>query len=319
MTKEIGGYFELELLDRGGFPHDDGILLNSGRNALEYVLRALGDIRHIWVPYYTCEVILEPITKLHIPYSFYRIDGRLELEENLKLNDGDCLLFTNYFGLKDAYIEGLAARYGSHLIIDNAQAWYSEPIHGVSTIYSPRKFVGIPDGGIAYCPGEMDDSQFEQDFSFDRCSHLLKRLDMGATDGYVDFKANSHVLCNQPIKRMSKLTKTLLSSIDFKEIKRRRKTTFEQLHEALAPTNSFSIPDTASFACPMVYPYLTEDSSLRGKLIDNKIYVATYWPNVADWTMEGMLERELMEQLIPLPCDQRYATDDIKTILKIIR
>ena len=29
----IGGYFELELLDQGGFPHDDGVLLNSGRNA----------------------------------------------------------------------------------------------------------------------------------------------------------------------------------------------------------------------------------------------------------------------------------------------
>jgi hypothetical protein len=35
--KEIGGYFNLELNSHGGFLHDDGILLNSCRNALELV------------------------------------------------------------------------------------------------------------------------------------------------------------------------------------------------------------------------------------------------------------------------------------------
>ena len=39
----IGGYFELELLNLGGFLHDDGVLLNSGRSALEYVFRAMGE------------------------------------------------------------------------------------------------------------------------------------------------------------------------------------------------------------------------------------------------------------------------------------
>lgn len=34
---EIGGYFNFELRKNGSFPHDNGILLNSGRNALEVI------------------------------------------------------------------------------------------------------------------------------------------------------------------------------------------------------------------------------------------------------------------------------------------
>ena len=41
----IGGYFELADSEVGnGFPHQDGILLNTGRNALEYILRCIGTI-----------------------------------------------------------------------------------------------------------------------------------------------------------------------------------------------------------------------------------------------------------------------------------
>ena len=67
----IGGYFELPDYEEGVFPHQDGILLNTGRNALEYILRSIGDAKRVYLPYYTCEVVLEPLKKLHIPWTFY--------------------------------------------------------------------------------------------------------------------------------------------------------------------------------------------------------------------------------------------------------
>ena len=152
ITEGIGGYFELELPDHGGFLHDNGVLLNSGRNALEYVLMALGDVKHLYIPYYTCDVVLEPIGKLCIPYSYYHINQKLEIESLPSLQSGDYLIYTNYFGIKDEYVKVLAGYYGTSLIVDNAQAWFATPIAGVSTIYSPRKFVGLPDGGIEAQP-----------------------------------------------------------------------------------------------------------------------------------------------------------------------
>lgn len=317
-TEGIGGYFELELPDYGGFPHDDGVLLNSGRNALEYVFFALGDVNHVFIPYYTCDVVLEPIQKLHIVYSFYSIDNNLELKELPTLQKGEYLLYTNYFGIKDEYVRKLAERYGSRLIVDNAQAWFAEPIEGISTIYSPRKFVGLPDGGVAYCSRHIDEDSFEQDVSFARCSHLLKRIDLGPSDGYADFRENSKQLVGQPIKQLSELTKKLLCSVNFKEVRYKRKENFRFLHKNLLTSNLFNIPAEDSFACPMIYPYLTDDIFLRQKLIENKIFVATYWPNVQEWATEDLLERSFMDKLLPIPCDQRYGTDEMKTIISII-
>lgn len=307
----------MELSDRGGFLHDDGALLNTGRNALEYVLQALGNVNHVFVPYYTCDVVLEPLNKLGISYTFYPINQNLELKEWPTLQSGEYLIYNNYFGIKDEYVGKLAHRYGSQLIVDNAQAWFAEPIEGVSTIYSPRKYVGIPDGGVAYCPKRIDERSFEQDSSYERCSHLLKRIDLGPSEGYADFRANSKQLVGQPIKRMSKLTRRMLCSIGFEAIKDKRRKNFWYLHEHLKETNLFVMPSMDSFACPMVYPYLRDDASLKQRLIENKVFVATYWPNVSEWCGCDALEYGLARNMVFLPVDQRYGIDEMKQIINL--
>lgn len=314
----IGGYFELELTNRGGFIHDDGVLLNSGRNALEYVFKALGDVKHLYVPYYTCDVVMEPIEKLNIPYTFYNINHGLELDVLPALNADDYLIYTNYFGIKDEYVKRLADYYGSQLIVDNAQAWFADPIEGVSSIYSPRKYVGVPDGGVAYCPRYLDESTFEQDYSYERCAHLLKRIDLSPSDGYADFKATSKKLAGQPVKRMSKLTKAMLASIDFEQIKTKRIQNYQYLHKHLSETNLLHLPLLDSFACPMVYPYLLSDASLKQKLIENQVFVATYWPNMLEWCKPQDWEYELAETTAFIPIDQRYGIEDMRRIIEVI-
>ena len=311
MNKDIGGYFELELPDFGGFLHNDGVLLNSGRNALEYILLSLPDVRHLWIPYYTCDVVLEPIKKLDISFSFYRIDERLEIQDYLNLQAGDYLLYTNYFGIKDHYVQHLADRYGMQLIVDNAQAWYADPIPGTSTIYSPRKFVGIPDGGIAFCPCGISIDRFEVDQSYGRCSHLLKRIDLDPSAGYPDYRENSRSMINQPIRKMSKFTERMLKAIDFNKLKQIRLANFEFLVSHLESKNLFVVPDSALFQCPMVYPFLSKDSSLRKNLIDNRIYIASYWQDVLKRVSNGEPEYVFSQCLLPIPIDQRYSINDL--------
>ena len=69
---------------------------------------------------------------------------------------------------------------------------------------------------------------------------------------------------------------------------------------------------------PMVYPYMVTKEGLREKLIENKIFVARYWPNVLDWTKKGSVEYLLTEQIQPLPTDQRYGEEDMKYTINII-
>jgi hypothetical protein len=67
----IGGYFGLEI-PQGEEYHKHAIKLNTGRNCLEYILKARG-YKKVYLPYYTCEVVLEPFKKLGVDYEFYHI------------------------------------------------------------------------------------------------------------------------------------------------------------------------------------------------------------------------------------------------------
>ena len=78
----IGGYFSLELPWVEEF-HHDVLRLNTGRNCLEYILRAR-QYRKVYIPYYTCDVVLRPFEKLHIDYEFYHINIHLELAQEIK-------------------------------------------------------------------------------------------------------------------------------------------------------------------------------------------------------------------------------------------
>lgn len=315
--KEIGGYFELELENKDGFIHDDGLLVNTGRNALELILCNLPLDSKVYVPKYTCDVVLEPFIKLGITYILYSINKNLELNKDIWLGDNEYLLYTNYFGIKDSYVRELSKRYGDKLIVDNAQALYAFPTE--KCFYSPRKFVGIPDGGIAYTSRHLSLDRYEQDHSYDRCSHLLKRLDVDAGTGYSDFKENANRLRNQPIKRMSRLTRALLSSIDFAKIRTIRVANFVALHSVLKESNQLEISELGELSCPMVYPFMTDDMTLRQKLIDNKIFVATYWPNVIERYNAGSAEYSLANMILPIPLDQRYSDIDIKKIIALLR
>ena len=317
--KPIGGYFELELPDfRNDFPHALCRALNSGRHALEYILRQMGNsVKTVHLPYYTCDVVLEPLRRLGIAHQFYHIDENLEIADIPRLKEGHYLIANNYFGIKDEYIRYLYDRLGSKLIVDNAQAYFAEERLGMKAFYSPRKFVGIPDGGFAWSPIETE-LEVPHDFSSHRCSHLMKRIDGGASSGYKDFKENSLKLSEEPMKAMSALTYRILGSIDFDEVIYRRRRNFEYLHQALGPTNLLAIPDMRNVACPMVYPYRIHNHTLRDRLISNSVFIAKYWPNVLRWCNDGDLEYDLVNQILPLPIDQRYDTTDMERIVSIM-
>lgn len=60
--KSIEGYFGLELRNIGEY-YSKAIALNTGKNAFEYILKD-PHYKKVYIPSYTCEVMLEPIKKL---------------------------------------------------------------------------------------------------------------------------------------------------------------------------------------------------------------------------------------------------------------
>lgn len=314
INQAIGGYFSLELPYREEY-HKDALKLNIGRNCLEYILRKR-QYHKVYLPYYTCDSVLQPFRKLHIEYEFYKLDSIFEIITEIRLGKQEGILYTNYWGLNDYLVKRYADLYGNRLIIDNTQAFYAKPIQGIDTFYSCRKFFGVADGAYLYTDAETD-TNLPTDESYTRMTHLLKRIDLSPEAGYVDFHQTDTSFDNQEIKKMSRLTERIMQSIDYGRIAQKRRENFAYLHTYLKGTNELALTMDRD-AVPMVYPYLTGNAKLRNKLINNKIYVAKYWSNVAEWCAKDCTEYMLAEKLIPLPIDQRYSTEDMERIVKII-
>jgi len=307
----IGGYFELELRD-GKEYHPDAIHLNTGSNAFEAVLRER-KVAKVFLPYYSCDALLRPLNQLAIKYEFYSIDENLEpIFDYSSINENEAFLAINYFGLKDKLLKKLGDMV-PNLIVDNAQSFFSPPIHGIDTFYSVRKFFGVPDGAYLYTITPLD-NDLETDISFARVDHLLRRIENGPDDGYSYFKENEAKLRHTQVRKMSNLTNRLLMNIDYEEVARRRRDNFQILHDALASYNQFT-PHWDGVQVPMVYPFLSRWSGMREKLIEQKIYIAQYWKNVFEFADASSLEYHLAKDLLPLPIDQRYKSNDMKTII----
>lgn len=321
MKETIGGYFEWEFppVKNHGL-HDSEILLNSCRHSLEYILRGLNGVTLVWIPYFTCEVVLEPLKRLNISYRFYHINRDLEIATEIALAEKECLVYTNYYGIKDAYVESLAKKYGNKLVVDNAQALFCKPYKESHQVYSPRKYIGMPDGGLIVTTIPDNTSALPVDISYGRCSHLLKRLELNPSEGYKDFQRDDEQLSNCELSRMSAISRGIFTSVDFGSIKQRRRDNFAILHKVLRGTNKLTIPSMDDFECPLVYPYWVENGKeLKRKLISNSIFVATYWPNVFEWCMSDDLEYELADNVVCIPVDQRYDKADMERILKEIK
>lgn len=314
--KAIGGYFSLELpYNENGEYHRDAIRLNSGRYCLEYVLR-VKKYTKVYLPYYMCDAVLQPIKKLGLDYQLYHIDKYFHISEVLYPKKDEVILYCNYFGLMDEYVKIVTDKYAPNIIIDNTQAFFSRPLPEIDTFYTCRKFFGVADGAYLYTDKEAD-FDIPQDYSSSRMLFLLDRLDKSAEEAFSDYHKSEDSLDHDKIKKMSKITQFIMSSIYYKSVADRRISNYTYLHDNLGLSNTLSV-DLERKSVPMVYPFLSDDINLRKKLIDNKVYVASYWPNVKNMSNLKSVESQFAVNLIPIPIDQRYEKDDLNKILEII-
>ena len=69
---------------------------------------------------------------------------------------------------------------------------------------------------------------------------------------------------------------------------------------------------------PYAYPFYTQNGmSIKKQLAKRKIYVATLWPNVLGSGLD--IETDFTENILPLPCDQRYSEADMQRVADAVR
>lgn len=309
--KEIGGYFELGGLNNNEY-HKKAISLNTATNAVIYLIKAK-NIKKIHLPYYLCNC-LDKIKK-YCDVDYYKISKDFTPNFKLKLKNNEYLYIVNYFGTLDNFkIQEYKNKY-KNIIIDNVQAFFQRPVNGVSTIYSCRKFFGVPDGAYLYTDVCLNEDIL-QDKSKNRFNHILGRVEDGASLNYEEYKENENLLLNIDLAYMSKLTKLILNAINYNIIKKKRSQNYKYLNKKLKYNNELKVKNIKG---AYMYPYYTKNAKeIRKKLIDNKIYVPILWPNVLEQN-EDEISYDYALHILFLPCDQRYGKQEMDKIVKIIK
>ncbi len=312
--REIGGYFELDQFINKPY-YNNMIELNTGRNALAYLIKAKG-IKKVYIPHYLCNSVSGVLERLSVDYEGYSIDKNFNPLFDKELENDQYLYIVNYYGqISNSALRSFKERYGT-IIIDNTQSFFQKPIQGINTIYSLRKYFGVPDGAYLSTDRILEE-ELEEEKSSHRMKHILGRFEGEASTYYNDFKENDESFKMLSLKKMSSLSQNILGAIDYEKVRTRRNKNFRYLHGNLSNSNVLDIRVPEG---PFSYPYYVKNGiEVRKALAEKRIYIPTLWPNVLRDNKESSTEYDYAANILPIPCDQRYDIKDMKRIIKELK
>ena len=313
--KEIGGYFGLENNPELEEYHKEALGFNLARSALEFILLHRKPAK-LYVSDFSCYTVKEACKKAGVQMVLYDLDSGF-FPESIELHEGEYIYITNYFGqLSNADISALKSRY-KNIIVDNVQAFFRMPVDGVDTIYSCRKYFGVPDGAYLYTCNERLISEYSR-LGYpetESClTHIVGRINSTATQYYSVSKKHDEELDSAPVARMSLSTQLMMSNINYKYAAQRRTDNFRILHSRLGRYNKLTPKDNAGL---FFYPlYIDNGCKLRTYLNSVKIYTPMLWPELKDSGNERTAE--LVNNIVYLPIDQRYGDAEMDHVAETV-
>ena len=251
---EIGGYLELEHFD-GREYYPDAVALNCARNAFAYLIEAR-HIHDVWIPWFVCASVEQAAGRYDLDVHRYAVDNRLRPDwSTIELGPEGYLYLIDYYGLlSDDEIREAAARADNRIVVDEVMAFFHKPVDGLDTIYSTRKFFGVPDGAYLSTDAHID-RELPTDESFDRMRFVLGRFERSANEFYQLASDNNKFFITEDIKLMSPLTHNILRAVDYPRVMSIRERNYAYLRTRLDGINGLSVCDHPG---PFMYPLLIE-------------------------------------------------------------
>lgn len=317
---EIGSFIGLDLEGTQEFYNNElGIArLNSARSGIYHACR-LYDCQTVYLPFYLCPSVNQYLSKHGIKIIKYHINERFEPIDVIQ-EEKSAVIIVNYFGIiSHAKMQGIAERF-ENVIVDNSAAFYAPPLDGCYSVYSPRKFFGVPDG--CYIIGHYASrgtNDYAQDRSAETSSFLFATIEQGTNATYNERMKNEARIDNSGPMRMSELTRCLLKNINYNRISSKRIENFKYAHFHFSKINKFDPFFSFDATCvPMVYPLVVEKDELDKKLREKKVYVGRLWTQVLKETAPDSFEAWMSKFMVPLPIDQRYGRTEINEMKNYI-
>jgi dTDP-4-amino-4,6-dideoxygalactose transaminase len=330
----IGGMFGIEIaqIGKGSFPHflePEVILLANARSGIRLLIGILSPHR-VWTPSYLCAAMVEAIDQNLTSVRFYAVDRDLRVPSLTWLGQvqpNDLVILLDYFGFRyHASLIPLIKERGAWVLEDACQALLSADVgKGADfVLFSPRKFMGVPDGGILRLNTRLDlravalssppSTWWLQAF----CASMLRgEFDRhGGERTWFRLFQKAEAACPVGYYAMSEMSRMLLEdSFHYSTIIQKRIENYTVLNVNLRSWAVFS--DLPEGIVPLGFPLrvANRDRVLQGLFAQN-IYPPVHWPLSGVVPSEFEESHALSAEIMTLPCDQRYNVADMERVVQ---
>lgn len=337
LPREIGSSFaalndHLMAQDTQSAPWDDGtrrLYLETGRQALNAIAHELSGrgIRHVFLPGYLCESILEPFVANSMTIGFLPMTDELQIDlramesiEGLNSVRACAVVMLRYFGHRrdDRYISQIAMLQsrGNIVIEDLTHSIFDETRSTADyTFASLRKLLPVASGafvtgldrsgsGIPARRELVDALWAHMDSKRDYLEG--KHLDRSYYEKLVS--ATSVLEGTFEAHRMDKRSFELLGRLPYMEFSHSRRSNFAALAEKLAGVEDISVlnENNSGVATHLILRSV-DSSNLRQRLAEKRIYCPVHWPRPASVPKEVPWKFGFFS----IPIDHRYTTEDM--------
>ncbi len=191
-------------------------------------------------------------------------------------------------------------------------------------LFSPRKLVGVSDGGLLTPCSDRANvltgicSVRDLRGMADVVQPQLARFeDEDEAHNEVWYGLNKSKEASLPIsdRRISRLTWGLLGLLDANSIAERRRQNFAMLAAQLRAWGL--LPDQQPLYVPFGYPVRLppgQRATVRAYLHERRIFPAVHWTELPSPANEFPSEHGLADELLTLPCDQRYGEAEMNRL-----
>ena len=306
------------------FQRKDCYRLANGNSAFWLLARTLQP-RKVWLPSFLCCSTVRAFREAGVQVEFFPIDEQLHVADEHWLEEvvkGDLVVRINYFGFRNTDPVFPAAKdRGAWLVDDAAQALLTREIGHDSdfVVYSPRKFVGIPDGGVlvARKPFEILEAlrPAPAQWWLEAFSTVLLRREHDQSGASGDwFSRFQHSETTSPVGPfcMSTLSASMLDHcFNFDEIAGQRRRNFLHLSDRLSEWACF--PELPDDVVPLGFPIQVDNRELvRQALFENRIFPPVHWPIDGTIPPQFVESLNLSNKIMTLVCDQRFGASDME-------
>lgn len=308
------------------------LLFVNARSALAWLVEALCPNR-VWLPSYLCACLVETLYDQGVAAFYFPVNEHLEPQPAAwlqQLRPRDLVVAIDYFGFPcPPWFPEQVRQAGAWLVEDASQALLTADVGRQAdfVIFSPRKFVGVPDGGVLRLNTRLSIRKLTTepppvDWWLKSLAATVLRREFDRHGGAREWLPLAQATeKDAPVGpyAMSELSRQLLShGIDFQHVARRRRENYGSLLNDLNDRALFRVlPDgVVPFGFPIRVP---NRDHVQESLLASAIQAEVHWPIRDLVPAQFEASHRLAADLLTLPCDQRCGGDEMDHVVQSLR